>query len=114
MDMDKVKEVRARTQASLSACKRVVTQAGGDVEAAIVALQKSGEAKAAAMAGRIAAEGKVYTYRHPGDRIAVVVEVNCETDFSARSPESAYPRAVGTAHSARSTCPPSATPSPAS
>jgi elongation factor Ts len=85
MDMEKVKEVRARTQASLSACKRVVEQTGGDVESAIVALQKSGEAKAASRAGRIAAEGKVYTYRHPGDRIAVIVELNCETDFAARS-----------------------------
>lgn len=85
MDFDKVRELRNRSQASMSACKRTLEQCKGDVEAAMTALQKSGEAKASAMGGRTAAEGRVYTYRHPGDRLAVVVEVNCQTDFCARS-----------------------------
>lgn len=87
MDMDKVKELRSRTQASMSACKRVLEQCNGDVEKAAVALQRSGEARVADLGKRVASEGRVYTYRHPGDRLAVVVEVNCQTDFVARSQE---------------------------
>lgn len=86
MSMDLVKEVRSRSQAPLGDCKKALDDANGDVEAALLLLQKRGEAKAVAAGGRIATEGQVFSYLHPGSRLAVLVEVNCETDFVARSP----------------------------
>jgi len=65
-------------------CKKVLGEMDGDIEKAVVELQKRGIAKAAKKAGRIAAEGLIGTYVHAGGRIAVLVEVNCETDFVAR------------------------------
>jgi elongation factor Ts len=85
--MEKIKELRERTGAGVVDCKTVLAEMDGDVEQAVVELQKRGIAKAAKKAGRIAAEGLIGTYIHDGGRIAVLVEVNCETDFVSRGEE---------------------------
>jgi elongation factor Ts len=85
--MEKIKELRERTGAGVMDCKRVLAECDGDVDGAVVELQKKGLAKAAKKAGRIAADGVVYAYIHPGSRVGVLLEVNCETDFVARGEE---------------------------
>jgi len=68
-------------------CKKALTEAGGNMERAIEILREKGLAQAAKKAGRIAAEGLVESYIHAGGRIGVLVEVNCETDFVAKTEE---------------------------
>jgi elongation factor Ts len=85
--MDMIKELRERTGAGVVDCKNVLAEVNGDVNKAVEELQKRGIAKAAKKAGRIAAEGLVGCYVHAGGRIAVLVEINCESDFVARTPE---------------------------
>jgi len=80
-----VKEIRERTGAGMMDCKRALEASGGDTEKAVEELMKKGLAKAAKKSGRIAAEGIIGHYIHGGGRIAVLVEVNCETDFVARN-----------------------------
>jgi elongation factor Ts len=80
-----VKELRERTGAGMMECKSALTEAGGDMEAAIDLLRSRGAAKAAKRAEREAREGAVGSYIHMGGRIGVLVEVNCETDFVARN-----------------------------
>lgn len=80
-----VKELRERTGAGMMDCKKALQEADGDLDAAVDFLRKSGIAAAAKRAGRIAAEGTVLSYIHAGGRIGVLVEVNCETDFVART-----------------------------
>jgi elongation factor Ts len=80
-----VKELRERTGAGMMDCKAALTEAGGDVDAAIAVLRKKGLAAAAKKAGRVTAEGAVASYIHAGGKIGVLVEVNCETDFVART-----------------------------
>jgi elongation factor Ts len=82
-----VKELRERTGAGILDCKSVLTEAGGDTEKAIELLRKKGLAKAAKKAGRVTAEGAVGSYIHAGGKIGVLVEVNSETDFVARTEE---------------------------
>ncbi len=82
--MEMIKELRERTGAGVVDCKKILAETNGDIEAAAVELQKRGIAKAAKKAGRIAAEGLIGSYIHAGGRIAVLVEINCETDFVAR------------------------------
>jgi elongation factor Ts len=82
---EQVKELRERTGVGMMECKKALTEAGGDVEKAIEQLRKSGMAKAAKKAGREASEGVVEAYIHPGGRVGVLIEVNCETDFVART-----------------------------
>jgi len=82
-----VKDLRERTGAGMMECKGALTEAKGNVEEAIKILRKKGLAAAASKAGRIATEGVVGSYIHAGGRIGVLVEVNCETDFVARTPE---------------------------
>ena len=82
-----VKELRERTGAPMMDCKGALTEAGGDAEKAIEVLRKKGLAKAAKKAGRKAADGIVGSYIHAGGKIGVLVEVNCETDFVARTDE---------------------------
>src|SRR5210317_1166608 len=77
-----VKELRERTGAGMMECKKALTEAGGDIETAIENMRKSGQAKAAKKAGRTAADG-VIVMAQDGGR-AVMVEVNCETDFVAK------------------------------
>ncbi len=80
-----VKELRERTGAGMMDCKRALQETGGDMDKAVEYLRKKGLADAAKKAGRVAAEGLVHSYIHAGGRIGVLVEVNCETDFVART-----------------------------
>ncbi len=82
-----VKELRERTGAGMMDCKNTLVSCAGDIEKAIDELRAKGLAKAAKKAGRIASEGLVISYIHGGGRIGVLVEVNCETDFVAKTPE---------------------------
>jgi elongation factor Ts len=82
---DTVKELRERTGAGFMDCKRALEETGGDLEAAVALLRERGQAAAAKRAGREAREGTIASYIHPGGRIGVLVEVNCETDFVART-----------------------------
>jgi elongation factor Ts len=80
-----VKELRDRTGAGMLECKRALEESDGNLEVAIDILRAKGAAKAAKRAGREAREGAIGSYIHMGGRIGVLVEVNCETDFVART-----------------------------
>jgi len=82
-----VKELRERTGAGFMDCKRALEESNGDLEKAIALLRERGLAAAAKRAGRDAREGLVSSYIHPGGRVGVLIEVNCETDFVARTDE---------------------------
>lgn len=82
-----VKELRERTGAGMMECKKALEESNGDMERAIDILRARGAAKAAKRAEREVKEGTIATYVHMGGRIGVLVEVNCETDFVARSPD---------------------------
>ncbi len=82
---DAVKELRQRSGAGMMECKRALETVGGDMEKAIDVLRQKGAASVARRAGRAAAEGVVEAYVHLGGKIAVLVEVDCETDFVART-----------------------------
>src|SRR6266446_4715545 len=80
-----VKELRERTGAGFSDCRAALVEAGGDIEKAISVLRKKGQAAAAKKAQREASEGLVGSYIHAGGKIGVLVEINCESDFVART-----------------------------
>jgi elongation factor Ts len=80
-----VRSLRDKTGAGMMECKKALTEAGGDEEQAVEILRKSGLASAKKREGRIAAEGIVGSYIHMGGKVGVLVEVNCETDFVART-----------------------------
>ncbi|ACV63953.1 translation elongation factor Ts [Desulfofarcimen acetoxidans DSM 771] len=82
-----VKELREKTGAGMMDCKKALTESDGDMEKAIVYLREKGLAAAAKKSGRITAEGVVESYIHGGGRIGVLVEINCETDFVAKTDE---------------------------
>lgn len=82
-----VKELREKTGAGMMDCKKALTEANGDMEKAVEILREKGLAAAAKKSGRIAAEGIVESYIHMGGKIGVLVEVNCETDFVAKTDE---------------------------
>ncbi len=82
-----VKELRARTGAGVMDCRTAVEQAGGDLEKAVELLRAKGLATALKKASREASEGLVEAYVHAGGRVGALVEVNCETDFVARTEE---------------------------
>ena len=82
---EQVRELRERTGAGLMDCKRALQECGGDLNAAIESLRKHGIAMAAKREARVAKQGKVEAYVHAGGKIGVLVEVNCETDFVART-----------------------------
>lgn len=84
---DLVKQLRERTGAGFMDCKKALAEAGGDLDRAAEALRIKGLAQAAKKAGRTAKEGVVEAYIHAGGKIGVLVEVNCETDFVARTPD---------------------------
>lgn len=85
MDGNLVKELRQRTGAGIMDCKRALEENAGDLEKAIDHLRKKGLAKAAKKSGRVTKEGLVGSYIHAGGKIGVLVELNCETDFVART-----------------------------
>ncbi len=80
-----VKELRERTGAGMMDCKKALSETGGDIEKAAIYLREKGLAAAAKKAGRVAAEGIVESYIHGAGKIGVLVEVNCETDFVAKT-----------------------------
>jgi elongation factor Ts len=80
-----VKELREKTGAGIMDCKRALVEAEGDVNKALAVLKERGMASAEKKAARVASQGLVETYVHGGGRIGVVVEINCETDFVART-----------------------------
>src|SRR5919206_1518832 len=84
---DMVRKLREETGAGMMECKSALVEASGDAEKAREVLRKKGLATAAKRAGRATSEGIVGTYIHPGSKIGVLVEINCETDFVAKTPE---------------------------
>jgi elongation factor Ts len=82
-----VKQLRKRTGAGIMDCKNALAETDGDEEKAVEIIQKKGLAKVVKKAGAIAAEGVIHSYIHPGSRLGVLLEVNCETDFVARGEE---------------------------
>ncbi len=80
-----VKELRERTGAGMMDCKRALDETGGDFDRAVALLRERGQAAAAKKAGRTAEEGLVASYIHPGGRVGTLIEVNCETDFVAKT-----------------------------
>ena len=84
---DLVKELRERTGAGFMDCKNALTEAEGDLDKAVGLLRERGLAAAAKKSGREAREGLISSYIHTGGRVGVLIEVNCETDFVARTDE---------------------------
>jgi len=82
-----VKELREKTGAGFMDCKKALTEAAGDLDQAVRWLREKGLAAAAKKAGRATSEGLIGSYLHAGGRIGVLVEVNCETDFVAKTPD---------------------------
>lgn len=82
-----VRELREKTGAGIMDCKKALAESGGDLEKAVDHLRRKGLAAAAKKTGRVAAEGLVGAYIHAGGKIGVLVELNCETDFVARTAE---------------------------
>ncbi len=80
-----VKELRQATGSGIMDCKRVLAEAEGDMSTAVDLLRKKGLAKAAKRAGRSTSEGLIYSYIHTGAKLGVLVEVNCESDFVAKT-----------------------------
>ena len=80
-----VKELRELSGAGMMDCKRALQEADGDLEKAMEALRKSGIAKAQKKAGRSASDGLIFQYIHPGSKLGVLLEINCETDFVAKT-----------------------------
>jgi elongation factor Ts len=85
INADIVKQLRERSGAGMMDCKKALVEAEGDMERAMTILREKGISKAANKAGRATKEGVIGCYVHPGDKLAVLVEINCETDFVART-----------------------------
>ena len=84
---EQIKELRARTRAGIVDCRNALQQAGGDLDKAVEILKAKGLATAQKKAGRAATEGLIEAYIHTGGKVGAMVEVNCETDFVARTDE---------------------------
>ena len=80
-----VKQLRNKTGVGMMDCKKALTEVDGDMEKAVKALREQGLAKAAKKSDRAANEGTITAYIHPGDKLGVMIEINCETDFVART-----------------------------
>ncbi|MFQ5427864.1 MAG: translation elongation factor Ts [Thermodesulfobacteriota bacterium] len=80
-----VKELREKTGAGFMDCKKALRETDGDLEQAVVFLREKGLSAASKKAGRVTSEGIVYSYIHPGGKLGVLLEVNCETDFVAKN-----------------------------
>jgi elongation factor Ts len=87
MGLESVKELREKTGAGLLDCQKALGETAGDVEKALRLLRERGLAKAAKKAARAATDGAIGSYIHPGGKIGVLIEVNCETDFVAKTSE---------------------------
>jgi elongation factor Ts len=86
VDAKQVKELRDKTGAPMMDCKEALAKSGCDMDKAIVYLREKGIASASKKEGRATRDGKVVAYIHPGDKLGVLVEINCETDFVAKGP----------------------------
>jgi len=84
---EKVKELRDKTNAGMMDCKKALKETNGDLEKAIIYLREKGLAVARKRADRVASEGVITSYIHTGGKLGVMLEVNCETDFVAKTPE---------------------------
>jgi len=84
---DMVRQLREQTGAGMMECKKALAEAQGNADKAVEILRKAGAARAEKRAERAASEGMVEAYIHPGNRVGVLIEVNCETDFVARTDE---------------------------
>jgi elongation factor Ts len=82
---DMVKKLREKTGAGMMDCKKALEKSGGDMDKATDYLREQGITAATKKASRIAREGIIYSYIHPGDKLGVLLELNCETDFVART-----------------------------
>ena len=82
-----VKDLREKTGAGVMDCKKALAESNGDLEKAAVWLREKGIAAAAKRAGRVASEGSIGSYIHAGGKLGVLVEINCESDFVAKTPE---------------------------
>jgi len=87
VEAKQVQELRARTGVGMMECKKALQETSGDMDKAVEYLRTQGIAKAEKRAGRAATEGKVEAYIHPGNRVGVLIEVNSETDFVAKTDE---------------------------
>jgi len=87
MSLDLIKELRVKTSAGVIDCKKALAEANGNIEKAIKILREKGIAKAVKKFGRIANQGIITAYIHPGAQLGVLVELNCETDFVAKTDE---------------------------
>ena len=85
VDITQIKELRQKTGAGVADCKKALTESNGDLEQAVVILRKQGLADIKKRTEKQALEGSIGYYIHAGGRIGVLVEVNCETDFSSNS-----------------------------
>lgn len=87
IDIELIKKLRAKTNAGILDCKNALIESDGDIDKAIQILRKKGIAKATKKMGRETGEGVIMSYVHPGDQLGSLVELNCETDFVARTDE---------------------------
>ena len=87
VDTEAVKELRTRTGAGMMDCRNALVECEGDIEKAIDYLREKGLAKAAKKAERVAAQGSIFSYIHSNAKIGVLLELNCETDFVAKTDE---------------------------
>lgn len=85
IDLELIQKLRERTGVGMMDCKKALIEADGDLEKAVDLLRKKGAAIAAKRSANVTAEGLVHAYIHPGSRVGVLVEINCETDFVART-----------------------------
>ena len=85
IDLPLIQELRARTGVGMMDCKKALIEASGDMEKAVELLRKKGASVAAKRAGNVTSEGLVHAYIHAGSQIGVLIEINCETDFVART-----------------------------
>lgn len=85
VDLDLIQKLRERTGIGMMDCKKALQEANGDIEVAIDMLRKKGALVAAKRAGNTTAEGLIHAYIHPGAQMGVLLEINCETDFVART-----------------------------
>lgn len=85
IDISLIQQLRERTGLGMMDCKQALIEANGDIDKAIELLRKKGAAVAAKRSGKETSEGLVHSYIHPGSRIGVLIEINCETDFVART-----------------------------
>jgi len=87
INMDDIKKLRQKTSAGILDCKQALNEADGDIEMAVQVLRKKGVEMASRKSARVTEQGLIDAYIHPGNKVGVLIEVNCETDFVSRNKE---------------------------